>query len=82
MLTAGLSAVHTAVINIFPRGSLVKNPPTNTGDTRDVGLIPGSGISSLKKEMATHSSILTWIIPWMEEPGGPQSVGLQRVGCD
>ena len=36
----------------------------------------------LEKEMATHSSILPWKIPWMEEPGGLQSMGLQRVGHD
>ena len=36
----------------------------------------------LEKEMATHSSILAWRIPWMEEPGGQQSMGLQRVGHD
>ena len=34
----------------------------------------------LEKEMATHSSILVWKIPWVEEPGGLQSMGLQRVG--
>ena len=34
----------------------------------------------LEKEMATHSGILAWRIPWTEEPGGPQSVGSQRVG--
>ena len=34
----------------------------------------------LEKEMATHSSILAWEIPWTEEPGGLQSMGLQRVG--
>ena len=34
----------------------------------------------LEKEMATHSSILAWKIPWMEEPGRLQSMGLQRVG--
>ena len=34
----------------------------------------------LEKEMATHSSILAWRIPWREEPGGLQSTGLQRVG--
>ena len=34
----------------------------------------------LEKEMATHSSILAWRIPWMEEPGGLQSTGSQRVG--
>ena len=36
----------------------------------------------LEKEMATHSNILAWRIPWMEEPGGLQSTGLQRVGHD
>ena len=36
----------------------------------------------LKKEMAPHSSILAWKIPWMEEPGGLQSVGSQRIGHD
>ena len=36
----------------------------------------------LEKEMATHSSILAWKIPWTEEPGGLQSMGLQRVGHD
>jgi len=36
----------------------------------------------LEKEMATHSSILAWKIPWMEEPGGLQSMGSQRVGHD
>ena len=36
----------------------------------------------LEKEMATHSSTLAWKIPWTEEPGGLQSVGLQRVGHD
>ena len=36
----------------------------------------------LEKEMATHSSILTWRIPWTEEPGRLQSTGLQRVGHD
>ena len=34
----------------------------------------------LEKEMATHSSILAWRIPWTEEPGGLQSTGLQKVG--
>ena len=36
----------------------------------------------LEKEMATHSSILTWRIPWTEEPGGLQTRGLQRVRHD
>ena len=37
---------------------------------------------TLEKEMATHSSILAWRIPWMEEPGRLQSMGSQRVGHD
>ena len=37
---------------------------------------------SLEKGMATHSSILAWIIPWAENPGRLQSMGLQRVGHD
>ena len=37
---------------------------------------------SLEKGMATHSSILAWEIPWTEEPGGLQSMGLQGVGHD
>ena len=37
---------------------------------------------ALEKEMATHSSILAWKVPWMEEPGKLQSMGSQRVGHD
>ena len=37
---------------------------------------------ALEKEMATHFSILTWRIPWTEEPDGLQSMGSQRVGHD
>ena len=33
----------------------------------------------LEREMATHSSILTWEIPWTEDPGGPQSIGSQEL---
>ena len=36
----------------------------------------------LEKEIATHSSTLAWKIPWMEEPGGLQTMGSQRVGHD
>ena len=35
---------------------------------------------SLEKEMATQASVLAWRIPWTEEPGGLQSMGLQKVG--
>jgi len=43
------------------------------------GLIPGQE-DPLEKGMATHSSVLAWRIPWTEEPGRLQSMGLQRVG--
>ena len=38
--------------------------------------------NALEKEMATHSLVLAWRIPWTEEPGGLQSMGSQRVGHD
>jgi len=47
-------------------------------NAEDLGSIPGSGRSP-GEDMATHSSTLAWRIPWMEEPGGLQSTGLQRV---
>ena len=63
----------------FQGGSVVKNPPANERDAGEVSSIPGSERSS-GEEMAIHSSILAWRIPWTEEPGGLQSIGLQRVG--
>jgi len=47
----------------------------------DPGLIPGLG-RTLEKEMTTHSNILSWRIPWTEEPGRLQSRGSHRVGYD
>ena len=46
-----------------------------------LGSVPGSG-RTLEEEMAAHSSILTWEMPWTEEPGGLQSKGSQRIGQD
>ena len=48
--------------------SVVKNLKANAGHIRDMDLIPASG-RSLGEEMATHSSILAWEIPWTEKPG-------------
>ena len=59
-----------------PGGSVVKNPPANAGETGDAGSVPED---PLKEEMATHSSVLAWRIPWTEKPGGLQSMGSQRV---
>ena len=56
---------------------MVKNPPANAGDVRDMGLILGQE-DALEEEMATHSNILAWRIPWTEEPGRLQSMGSQE----
>ena len=56
---------------------VVKNLPVQETWVRSLGQE-----DALEKEMATHSSILVWRIPWTEEPGGLQSIGSQRVGCD
>ena len=57
---------------------MVKNPSANAGDA---GLTLGQE-DPLEKEMATHSSVLAWEIPRIEEPGGLQLMGSQRVGRD
>ena len=59
---------------------VAKNLPANAGDIRDAGDRSLCWGEPLEEGMATHSSILAWEIPWTEEPGGLQSVGLQRVG--
>ena len=49
---------------------VVKNPPANAGNIRNAGSIPKSGRHPLEDGMATHSNILAWRIPWIEETGG------------
>ena len=51
---------------------LVKNPPANAGDIRDM-VRPLGGEDALEEGMAIHSIVLVWRIPWREEPGRPQS---------
>ena len=65
----------------FPGGSVIKKPPANTGDARGTGSTPASE-GPLEGEMATHSSVLAWRIPWTEESGGLQSLGSQGIGRD
>ena len=62
----------------FPGGTVVKNLPANTGDARDTDLIPGLGRSPGGWN-GNPFCILSWRIPGTEEPGGLQSMGLQRV---
>ena len=57
---------------------MVKSPPA----MRETQVQSLGQEDPLEEEMATHSRILAWRIPWTEEPGGLQSVGLQRVSND
>ena len=74
---------HSSIEPVFPALQadsllaplVVKNPPANAGDVvRSLGWK-----DPLKKEMAAHSSILAWEIPWTEDPDGLQSMGSQRI---
>jgi len=62
----------------FPGGSEVKASACNA----ETWVQSLGWEDPMEKEMATHSSILAWRIPWMEEPGGLQSTGSQSVGHD
>ena len=62
----------------FPSCAVVKNPPAK----QETHVWSLSQEDPLEKEMASHSSILAWKIPWTEEPGRLQSMGLQRVRHD
>ena len=59
----------------FPYSSVGKESACNA---EDLGSIPGSE-DPLEKEMATHSSIFAWRIPWTEEPSRLQSMGSQEL---
>ena len=59
---------------LLPSGSGVKESACNAGDL--------GWEDPLEKKMATLSSVLAWRIPWTEEPGRLESIGLQRVGYD
>ena len=59
---------------------MVKTLPADAGDAGDVGSLRQE--DPLEEEMAPHSNILAWRIPWEEEPGGLQSIGSQRIGHD
>ena len=62
----------------FPGDSVVKNlPAVQEAQVQSLGLE-----DPLEKEMATHFKMLAWRIPWTEEPGRSQSMGLQKVRHD
>ena len=70
-----------SLCHLGPKWRVVNNPPVNAGDAGVKVLSLGQG-DALKEEMATHSSILAWKIPWREESGGLQSMGSHRVRHD
>ena len=57
---------------------MVKNPPANTGDIRDMGLSLG-WLDPLEEVLATYSNILAWRILWTEEPGRLWFIGSQKI---
>ena len=67
---------------IFIWASLVAQMVKNLPAMQEPGVQSPGQEDSLEKEMATHSSILAWRMPWTEEPGELQSMGLQRDGHD
>ena len=69
------------VVSSFPGGLVVKNPPAMQ-ETWERWVRSLGQEDPLEEEMATHSSTLAWKIPWTEEAGGLQSMGLQRVRHD
>ena len=58
---------------------MVKNPPASAGDLTDLTVQSLGQEDALEGGTATYSSILAWTIPWTEESGGLQFIGLQRV---
>ena len=62
----------------FPGGSAVNNLPAKQ-ESQEMWVQPLGQEDPLEEGMATPSSILAWKIPWTEEPGGLQSMGLQRA---
>ena len=64
------------------RASLIAQSVKNLPAVQETQVRSLGWENPLEKEMATHSGILAWRIPWTEEPGGLQSTGLQRVGHD
>ena len=63
----------------FPRSSVVKNPPAMQ-EPQETQVQSLGQEDPLERGMATRSRILAWKIPWTEESGGLQFIGLQRVG--
>ena len=80
VLKSALSEINIATL-ASQVALVVKNPPSTAGDIR-VSVQSLGWEDPLEEGTAAHSSVLAWRIPWTEEPGGLQCMGLQRVGHD
>ena len=79
--TVNIDIVMCTSVTVF-RASLVAQLVKNLPVMRETQVQSLGWEDPLENEIATHSSILAWKISWMEEPGGLQSTGLQRVRHD
>ena len=75
--SVGLQGIELGLV-----GSLVAQTVKNLPAVQEAWVQSLGQENPLEKEMATHSSILTWRIPWTEEPGGLQSMGSQKARHD
>ena len=74
--------IHTYTYGGFPGGISGNEPACQCRRHKETRVQYLGQEDSLEEHMATHSSILAWRSPWTEQPGGLQSIGLQRVGHD
>ena len=81
-LLQGTFLVQGLNLGLIARTSLVAQKVKRLPTMRETWVQFLDQEDPLEKGMSTHPSVLAWRIPWKEEPGGLQSVGLQRVGYD
>ena len=70
------------LFNLSIHASLVAQRVKNSPEVQETQVQPLGWEDPLEKGIATHSSIFAWRIPWTEDPGGLQSMGLQQVRHD
>ena len=78
----GIIPKNLALVLLSVEQNLVAQSVQNPPAVREIQVRSVGGEDPLEKEMATPSSILSWKIPWTEEPGRLQPMGSQRVGHD
>ena len=77
-MLGGCFWISVDIFYLFLVAQMVKNPPA----IQEIWVQSLGREDPLEREMATHSSILAWELPWTEESGGLQSMGSQRIGHD